>query len=258
MATDGARSSPVADAEALRSAKDTARTDRPFEDYPLTRIEYIQAIVHLYRGELSRSNAWRARLDTTTNWAIGATAALLSYTFGDPRHSHVILLLGTALVLMLLGYEARRFRFFDVWRARVRMIEENFYGPILRRDLVSPKQSWGKLVARDLLAPEFKISVWQALRARLARNYFPIFGLLALAWFVKIATADRRPGLRGWAEAIEEGLGGAVPWWVPVGYLVLLVFSLAAVLLFVRAPESKEEAYWPSAEAQEPVSPLDV
>ncbi|MGH7151843.1 MAG: DUF2270 domain-containing protein, partial [Planctomycetota bacterium] len=101
-------------------ARAAPAADKSFEDYPLTRIEYIQAIVHLYRGELSRSNAWRARLDTTTNWAIVATAALLSYSFGDPAHSHVVLLFGTALVLLLLGYEARRFRFFDVWRARVR------------------------------------------------------------------------------------------------------------------------------------------
>ncbi|CAN5330834.1 hypothetical protein BH18GEM1_BH18GEM1_19450 [soil metagenome] len=40
-----------------------------FEDYPLTRIEYITAMVHFYRGELARADAWRARLDPTTNWA---------------------------------------------------------------------------------------------------------------------------------------------------------------------------------------------
>jgi uncharacterized membrane protein len=41
-----------------------------FEDYPLTRSEYIAALVHFYRGELSRADHWRARLDPTTNWAI--------------------------------------------------------------------------------------------------------------------------------------------------------------------------------------------
>ncbi|MCI0587932.1 MAG: DUF2270 domain-containing protein [Planctomycetes bacterium] len=239
-------------------ARPAPATDKSFEEYPLTRIEYIQAIVHLYRGELSRSNAWRARLDTTTNWAIGATAALLSYSFGDPTHSHVVLLFGTALVLLLLGYEARRFRFFDVWRARVRMIEENFYGPILRRDLVSPKQSWGRLVARDLLAPEFKISILQAFRARLARNYLSILSLLVFAWGAKVAMMRRALGLETLQEAIEAGMGDAFPWWVPFGYLVGLVVVLVAILLLVRSPASTDEAYWPRPEEQDRVSPLDV
>jgi len=35
-----------------------------FEDYPLTRSEYISAMVHFYRGERSRADAWRSRLET--------------------------------------------------------------------------------------------------------------------------------------------------------------------------------------------------
>ena len=33
------------------------------------------AIGQLYRGELGRSDRWRMRLDTTTNWALTTTAA---------------------------------------------------------------------------------------------------------------------------------------------------------------------------------------
>jgi uncharacterized membrane protein len=258
----GEREATVAkpgDREAPSRAASSPPAERSFEDYPLTRVEYIQAIVHLYRGELSRANAWRARLDTTTNWAIGATAALLSYSFGDPRHSHVVLLFGISLVLLLLGYEARRFRFFDVWRARVRMIEENFYGPILRRDLVSPKQSWGGLVARDLLAPEFKISFWQAFRARLARNYLCILLLLVFAWCAKVAMSRASLGPQaGLLETIEAGMAGAAPGWVPVGYLAGLLLFLALVLLLIRSPETTDQAYWPRAQEQDRMSPLDV
>jgi uncharacterized membrane protein len=230
-----------------------------FEDYPLTRQEYIAAIVHLYRGELSRANVWRTRLDMTTNWAIVTSAGLLSYTFGDATHSHSILLLGNLLILMLLGYEARRFRLFDVWRARVRMIEENFYGPILRRDLVSPKQGWGRLVAKDLLSPEYKISFFEALRARLLRNYYPIFLLLLLAWGAKVAI---HPGaVHGWeglAANLRHGLGGAQSLWpLPIFLLAGLHLFLLAVALFVRPKGSRDEAYWPKEEA-EAMSPLDV
>src|SRR5262245_37214895 len=31
--------------------------------------EFNTALVHFYRGEVQRSNVWRTRLDTTTNWA---------------------------------------------------------------------------------------------------------------------------------------------------------------------------------------------
>ena len=55
------------------------------ESDPLTRPEYISAIVHLYRGELHRANAWRMRLDNTTNWAVLTTAGLLTFSFGDGR-----------------------------------------------------------------------------------------------------------------------------------------------------------------------------
>ena len=94
-----------------------------FEDYPLTRQEYISAIVHFYRGEMYRSQIWRMRLDTTTNWAVVTTAATISFTFGDPSHPHIILLLSNLIITVFLFHEARRFRYFAVYRARVRMLE---------------------------------------------------------------------------------------------------------------------------------------
>ena len=55
-----------------------------YESTPLSRQEYISAIVHLYRGEMSRATAWRIRLDTTTNWAVLTTAGLLAFAFRRP------------------------------------------------------------------------------------------------------------------------------------------------------------------------------
>jgi uncharacterized membrane protein len=52
-----------------------------FESFPLTRPEYISAMVHFYRGEMHRSQVWRTRLDTTTNWAVVTTAGLISFAF---------------------------------------------------------------------------------------------------------------------------------------------------------------------------------
>ncbi len=82
-----------------------------YESTPLTRAEYISAIVHLYRGELHRATSWRIRLDNTTNWAVLTTAALLTFSFGEGGHSHWILLIGTCLITVFLAFEARRLRF---------------------------------------------------------------------------------------------------------------------------------------------------
>ncbi|MEQ1894394.1 MAG: DUF2270 domain-containing protein, partial [Planctomycetota bacterium] len=133
-----------------------------YESTPLTRQEYISAIVHLYRGELDRATTWRLRLDATTNWAVLTTAGLLSFAFSVESHSHLVLLIGLAMVSVFWMIEARRYRYADIWYARVRKIEENFYGPILRRDPVSPRREWGQAVADDLFRPSFRVSPWYA------------------------------------------------------------------------------------------------
>ena len=114
------------------------------------------------------------------------------------------------LVLTFLNIEARRFRFFDVWRARVRMLEENFMGPILRRDLESPVGSWGKLVAEDLLHPRFKLTYHQALRARLQRNYLSIFLLLLASWIIKLVMHPQNPDNPGILDRENSPVGGIV------------------------------------------------
>lgn len=215
-----------------------------YEGEHITRSEYIAAIVHLYRGELFRANSWRMRLDTTTNWAILTTAGLLSFTFGGPGHTHWVLLTGIPLISALLGFEARRFRFFDVWRYRVRKIEENFYGPILRRDPVSPDEIWGDKVAEDLLQPSFHIGYRAALRARFIRNYWIIYFVLITSWGLKVVL-DPVPA-HSWAD-LKANLGsGALPWWLPLCIMgTVLAFVAVMVLWFPRA-DSGEESYWSS------------
>lgn len=225
-----------------------------FEGTPLTRVEYIQALVHLYRGELNRATQWRIRLDNTTNWAIFSVMGLVTFSLSDPGHSHVGILAGMMLVLAFLNIEARRFRFFDVWRARVRMLEENFFGPLLRRDLESPIRGWGALVAEDLLHPRFKITYFQALRARLVRNYLMIFALLLVSWILKLMMHDATH--RGVYESMSIG---PVPPWVALSFVVLVYGYLLGVLLVVPGTRSPQEEYWGRAEEdQETLDRIDI
>ena len=91
----------------------------------------LGALAHLYRGELYRSTVWRTRLDATTNWAVVATGLALSLTFSSPEASPLPLLLVGLLIALFLAVEARRYRYFNVWRARARYMETHLYAPML-------------------------------------------------------------------------------------------------------------------------------
>jgi uncharacterized membrane protein len=204
---------------------EAGKTD--FEGVPLTRNEYINAIIHFYRGERSRADGWRERLDSTTNWAVFSAGGMLSFTFSNPEHSHATLLLGQLLIIVFLTIEARRFRVFDVWRARVRMLEENFFIPILRRNLVSPREEWRESVARDLDHPKFKMSFWLALGMRLRSNYLWILLVMLAAWLTKINIHPKQ------AESFSQVLArmgiGFMPGWM-VALTIFLAYSIGIAI----------------------------
>lgn len=213
-----------------------------YESTPLSRAEYISAIVHLYRGEMHRATVWRTRLDTTTNWAVLTTAGLLAFSFRSSDNPHWPLLIGTTLIALLMAFEARRYQVFDVWRARVRKIEENFYGPILMRDPISPQHGWGGYVAQDLLAPVYKISFRGAVRARLLRNYWAIFAVLLISWGLKVIMHPH--AALSWGDVKVNMATGLIPWWLPLGYVGAVVAVFLYLGLFVqRAPESDDD-FW--------------
>lgn len=215
-------------------AQDPDGKDCPaFEDYPLTRQEYISAMVHFYRGEMYRSQIWRMRLDTTTNWAVVTTAAVVSFTFGDATHPHIILLLANLLIAIFLIHEARRFRYFAVYRARVRMLEENFFLPLLTRRLTSPLSGWGEMVATDLDQPKFKTTFFEAIGFRLSRNYLWIFLILTLAWFVKLFV---HPTQATSFRTIYDrmAVGTLAPWVVLLACAAFLAISVVATVVSWR------------------------
>jgi uncharacterized membrane protein len=183
---DKAADNPVPPGGASPGATGEGQSPR-FEDYPLTRQEYLSVMVHFYRGEVHRSTAWRARLDATTNWAVLTTAAMLSFTFATVEPgTHIILLLSTLIILAYLSIEARRYRYFEVYRARVRMLEENLLIPVVTRQLESPMGSWREMVAMDLDLPKYKTTFLEAVGFRLRRNYMIIFAIVLGGWVVKL------------------------------------------------------------------------
>ena len=201
--------------------------DTTFEDYPLTRSEYISAMVHFYRGELGRADAARARLDPTTNWAVVTAGAVFSFAFRIDN-SHVTLLLAVLLISIFLGFEARRFRHFDCWRSRVRMIEENFWIPMIRRNLASPRTDWRESVAEDLDRPKFKITFLEAIGIRLRYNYLWIYLAILAAWLVKVHIHPvNAPDIATLFERMAIGPIGGIGVFASVVVFYVLAVSLA-------------------------------
>ncbi len=171
-----------------KKSKKKAEVEEPswtYRGYQIKSSEFVTAMVHFFRAEVQRANVWRQRLDTTTNWAVVATGATLSIAFGQATVHHSVILLNTLLVLWFLFIEARRYRYYELWSYRVRLMETDFYAAMLVPPF-HPSPEWAENLAESLLTPSFPISVWEAFGRRLRRNYLWIFFILYAAWVAKI------------------------------------------------------------------------
>ncbi len=155
-----------------------------FRGYEMRPAEFNTAMVHFYRGEVQRSNTWRSRLDTTTNWAVVAAGAAISFALSDPNHHYGVIVLDTLLVTLFLWIEARRYRYYELWSYRVRLMETDFFAAMLVPPF-SPSPEWAESLSESLLQPDFPISMWEAFGRRFRRNYLWIFVILGGAWALK-------------------------------------------------------------------------
>jgi uncharacterized membrane protein len=147
----------------------------------------LTALAHLYRGEMYRSKVWRTRLDATTNWAVATTGIALSVTFSNAVSSPLPLVLVALMALIFLAIEARRYRYFDIWRTRVRMMEVSLFVPILRLQGARVEDRWNEKLASDYEHLHFHISFLEAMGRRLRRNYSFLLVIQAVSYIVKIS-----------------------------------------------------------------------
>ena len=146
----------------------------------------IGALAHLYRGEMFQSKIWRGRIDVTTNWAVVVVGIALSVTFSSAEASPLPVLLSSWVVVTFLVFEARRYLYYDLFRIRVRVMEINLYGPLLRGEGLRTDNGWNELLADDYRHLRFHISYWEALGRRLRRNYLWLFAILYACYIGKI------------------------------------------------------------------------
>jgi uncharacterized membrane protein len=187
--------------------------------------EFTTAMVHLYRGEIQRANTWRNRLDTTTNWAIITAGAAISFALSDPTHHHGVLLINIGLVMIFLMIEARRYRYFELFSYRVRLLETDFFAAMLVPPF-HPSPDWAETLASSLLRPRFPISAWEAWGRRFRRNYYAILGAQLVVWLFK--NYSQPYPVNSSLEFIRRAAIGSIP-----GEWVLGVVAATAILLVV-------------------------
>jgi len=204
---------------------------------PSTSAELITVVAHFHRAEIGRMAGWRDRIDRTTNWAITVVAGMLSVSLSTPTAHHGVLLFAMVLVLLLLAIEARRYCFFDVFRARVRQLERNYYAQVFAPEPAADPD-WTRALGRSLREPRFHMALRAAMARRLRRNYFWMFLVLLLAWVLKISSATlhqegaRPDAARPVLEWVRSLALGPVPGWAVLlavlafyGWLVHATFS---------------------------------
>lgn len=198
---------------------------------------YVNAMSHFYRGELGRIMAWRVRLDTTTNWAVTVTSTVFTVAFSLREVPHGIFFFNVAVVWILLWIESRRYRFYDAFRARVRLLEAHFLVPMVLQDKKLLQGDWQRLMCEDLLLPSFKISKFEALGRRLKRNYVYLFALILGAWLAKIFLHAPAPivSCATFFDAVAAGHG------IPAA-AVLVVFGITSVSIIAAILYASRQA----------------
>ncbi|MEA3188787.1 MAG: hypothetical protein QOD99_2617 [Chthoniobacter sp.] len=200
---------------------------------------YVNAMSHFYRGELSRIMSWRQRLDATTTWAITSTTTIFTVAFTVRDVPHIIFFFNIAIVWIMLWIEARRYRFYDAFRARVRMLEAHFLVPMVLENKQLLQGEWKKLVCEDLLLPSFKISAFEAVGRRLKRNYSFIFLIILAAWITKIflhATV-KITDFPSFYNALKVG---KIPGWVTLIVFIGTFVSLISINFYIARKSSGE------------------
>ena len=208
---------------------------------PATSAEVVNTLAHFHRAEIGRMAGWRDRIDQTSNWAITVVAGMLSVSLSTPAAHHGVLLFAMLLVLPLLWIEARRYRFFDVYRARVRRLERHYFAQVFA-PVAEADPDRARALAQDLRAPRFLITPRAAMARRLRRNYLWMFLVLLLAWLLKVSSLPSpqqegapRAGAPQAFLAMVGGMAlGPVPGWAVLLCVVAFYGWLLSVTLSAR------------------------
>jgi len=202
-------------------------------------------LVHYYRAMVGRADVWRMRMDTTTNWAIGATAAIISFALGNPSAPHYVVAIATLMTWSFLLLEARRLSFYHLFQQRALILEDLLLRPALAAhgndESSSPHGSTRVNQAGDEGTAELAkaldahlgrtvptMPMIKAVARRLRRVYLYLFVVQFLAWMLKLANhPEPASSLRSIVDRADAGVLSGVTVMALVGVLAALAVALS-------------------------------
>jgi len=195
-------------------------------------------MAHFYRGEMSRVTTWRQRLDETTKWTVTVMAAILTWAFSNTDNPHYLLLIAIGAVATFLGIEARRYQHYDVYRTRVRILQENLFANALDPTHEVEDHDWRVALSEDFRTPTTKISFREALSNRLRRVYLALLCVLLVAWLFRITAFT--PGEQTWLDAAGIAY---IPGVVVVGALCVFYGLMIVITIWPRKQHARGELH---------------
>ena len=73
------------------------------------------------------------------------TGIAMSVTFSAADATRLLIVLVSFLVTVFWMLEARRYRLYDIWQMRVRVLKANFYSPLLRGQGAPSDRPWSHI-----------------------------------------------------------------------------------------------------------------
>ncbi|WP_123534954.1 DUF2270 domain-containing protein [Halosimplex salinum] len=204
---------------------DETETDR----YSIDTDEAFASLTgNFYRGEVERTASWRGRLDQTTNWAVVVVGAILTWAFSSADNPHYVILIGVFGVSAFLVMEATRYREYDVWRNRVRILQTDLYAEMYSPSSEADEADWQTRLGDDLRDPTFGLSMREALTHRLRRSYLALLALLLAAWVARVTVFEAS---ESWTEtaSILGVSGQLVAATVGLFYAILVLVAVVSI-----------------------------
>ncbi|MDX1674900.1 MAG: DUF2270 domain-containing protein [Longimicrobiales bacterium] len=191
-------------------------------------------LTHFYRAVVGHADVWRQRMDATTNWAAATTAGMITFAFSNASSPHFVLLVALFFDGVFLIMESRRYQAYDRWRRQFHALNRYLIAPALEGSDKVSESGWQEIL-EDLSRTVPHLSLWQAMGYRMRRNYGYLFGVVLLAWTLKLQIHPEP------AADLAETVTRADVGLVPASWVLALVgaFVVVTLVLIFTAPSEK-------------------
>ena len=132
----------------------------------------------------------------------------LSITFSSPSASPLPLVLVGSWSCSFSCSNSRRYRYFNVWRARARWLEKHLFVPMLKDGDLHMERGWQDVLAEDYWRPHYHIGFMTAVGRRIRRNYLWILLIQTVSYIGKLIV---HPPLVHGGTILAAGRCGADP-----------------------------------------------